>query len=76
MSEQIKTLWLLECREGMLGRLFTFYAKDAQEADALVKEELSLHPELSCVSLSERPEGFVFCHFRRPGRIVCKNERK
>ncbi len=72
MSEQVKTLWLLECREGKLGRLFTFYAKDAQEADTLVQEQLLLHPELSHVSLSERPDGFTFCHFRRPGRIVQK----
>ena len=72
MSEQVKTLWLLECREGKLGRLFTFYAKDAQEADTLAKEELLLHQELSRVSLSERPDGFIFCHFRRPGRIICK----
>ena len=72
MSEQVKTLWLLECREGKLGRLFTFYAKDAQEADALVKEQLLLHSELSRVSVSERPDGFIFFHFRRPGRIICQ----
>lgn len=72
MSEQVKTLWLLECREGTLGRLFTFYASNEQEADALAKEELLLHPELSRVALSERPDGFVFFHVRRPGRIVCK----
>lgn len=72
MSEQVKTLWLLECREGTFGRLFTFYAKDAQEADALAKEELLLHPELSRVALSERPDGFIFFHFRWPGHIVCK----
>ena len=72
MREQIKTLWLLECREGKFGRLFTFYAKDAQEANIFAKEELLLHPELFHVALSERPEGFTFCHFRRPGRIVCQ----
>ncbi len=72
MSEQIKTLWLLECREGKLGRLFTFYAKDAQEANALAKEELLLHPHLVRVSLNEKPDGFVFASYRRPGHIVCK----
>ncbi len=72
MSEQVKTLWLLECREGKLGQLFTFYAKDAQEADALAKEELLLHPHLAYVSLSERPDGFVFYRFRRPGHIICQ----
>ncbi len=74
MSEQIKTLWLLECREGKLGRLFTFYAKDAQEANTLASEELLLHPELSHVALSERPEGFTFYRFRRPGHIVCQEQ--
>lgn len=72
MESLVKTLWLLECREGTLGRLFTFYAKDAQEADALVKEELLLHPHLAYVSLSEHPDGFVFYRFRRPGRIICQ----
>lgn len=68
----VKTLWLLECREGTFGRLLTFYAQDKQEADTLVKEYLALHPELSYVALSERPEGFVFYRFRRPGRIICQ----
>lgn len=72
MSEQVKTLWLLECMEGKIGRLFTLYAKDEQEAENQVKEQLLLHPELSRVSLSERPDGFTFFHFRRPGHIVCK----
>ena len=72
MSEQIKTLWLLECKEGTWGRLLTFYAQNKQEADTLVKEYLALHPELSYVSLIERPEGFTFYRFRRPGRIVCQ----
>ncbi len=69
-----RTLYLLETRDNATswGRLFIFYAKDAKEADILVKEELLLHPELSRVSLSERPDGFTFFHFRRPGRIVCK----
>ena len=72
MESLVKTLWLLECREGKLGRLFTFYAKDAQEADAFVKEALVLHPELEHVALSERPDGFTYYHFRHPGSIVCK----
>ncbi len=71
-KSQVKTLWLLECREGTWGRLLTFYAKDAKEADTLAKEHLLLHPELSRVALSERPEGFVFYRFRQPGRIVCQ----
>ncbi len=69
-----KTLYLLETRDDTtsLGKLFTFYAKDDQEADTIVKEELLLHPELSRVSLSECPDGFTFFHYRRPGHIVCK----
>jgi hypothetical protein len=57
--------------EGKIGRLFTFYASDGQEAENQVKEYLSLHPELCYVSLNERPEGFTICYFRRPGQIVC-----
>ncbi len=75
MSEQVKrTLYLLETRDNATswGRLLTFYAKDAQEADTIVKEELLLHPEFSRVSLSERLDGFTFFHHRRPGHIVCK----
>ena len=72
MSEQVKTLWLLECGEGKFGRLFTFYASDEQEANTLVKEHLMLHPEHSRVALSERPDGFTFYRFRRPGRIICQ----
>ncbi len=75
MSEQVKkTLYLLETRDNAtsLGRLFTFYAKDAKEADTIVKEELLLHSELSCVSLSEHPDGFTFFHYHHPGHIVCK----
>ncbi len=75
MSEQVKrTLYLLETRDNATswGRLFTFYAKDAQEADTIVKEELLLHPELYRVSLSERPDGFTFFHYHHPGHIICK----
>ncbi len=69
MSEQEKTLWLLECMEGTLGRLFTFYATGEQEAEDMVKEHLALHSELSRVSLSECPDGFIFFHYARPGHI-------
>jgi len=72
MSEQVKMLWLLECKEGTWGRLLTFYAQDKQEAESTVREHLALHQELSYVSLSERPDGFIFYRFRRPGRIICQ----
>jgi len=72
MSEQVtKTLWLLSCIEGKVGRLFTFYAKDSQEAETIVQNYLVLHPELYRVSLSEKPHGFTIMHTRRPGRIAC-----
>jgi len=68
-------LWLLECREGKLGRLFTFYANDEQEAETYTNEYLMLHPELSRVSLSERPDGFIFFNFHRPGTLIYKEQQ-
>ncbi len=67
-----KTLWLVECKDGKLGRLFTFYAEDEQEAKETVKEHLALHPHLVYVGLNEQPQGFVLFHFRRPGHIQVK----
>jgi hypothetical protein len=66
------TLWLLECKDMNLGRLFTFYAENEQEAEQHVSEYLALHPNLVYVSLNEQPQGFVLFHFRRPGRVECK----
>ncbi len=51
MNGQVKTLWLLECKDGNLGRLFTFYAEDDQQAEETVREHLALHPQLVYVSL-------------------------
>lgn len=71
MGEQIKTLWLLECMEGKTGRLFTFYAKDSQEAENIVQDYLASHPHLFRQSLTRKPRGFIVLHSRRPGHIVC-----
>ncbi len=65
----VKTLWLLECREGELGRIFTLYADSREDAENQIKEYYLLHPELTHVGLSERPDGFIFFNFRRPGRV-------
>ncbi len=74
MNEQEKTLhlWLLECREGYLTRLFTFYAIDRDEAEHIVNDTLSKRPELVHISLVPCPDGFTVMHFQRPGILVCK----
>jgi len=77
MSKQVKTLylWLLECRDvrfPCLSRLFTFYAESKEEAEQLVDFELTLQPHLVFVSLLERPGGFIFFHYGRPGQIEVK----
>jgi len=70
MSERVKTLWLLECMEGKIGRLFTLYAKDSQEAEAIAQDYLIIHPELHRKSLTCRPHGFTIMHSHLPGHIV------
>ncbi len=72
MSEQVKTLWLLECIEGRIGRLFTLYAKDSQEAEAITQDYLISHPELFRLSLTCKPHGFTLMHSHQPGHIVCQ----
>lgn len=73
MSERIiKTLWLLECREGRYGCLFTFYAQDEQEAEDIVQRYLEIHHELYKRSLTCRPHGFTIMYHRMPGQITCK----
>jgi len=74
MSEQVKSLWLLECKEigSRVGRLFTLYAMNKHEAETIAEGYLMLHPNLYYVSLIEKPHGFTIMHSRRPGHIVCK----
>jgi len=79
MSEQTKTLylWLLECKDARfpcLSRLFTFYAESREEADRLVDCALTLQSHLVFVSLIERPDGFIFLHYKRPGQIEVDDE--
>jgi hypothetical protein len=76
LSEQVKTLWLLECREGIIGKLFTFYAENKRVAERHATDMLELHPYLVYVALSEKPEGFVFIRYRQPGKfeVPCKEE--
>ncbi len=75
MSEQIKrTLYLLETRDNTTswGWLFTFYAKDIQEAEAIAQGCLTSHPELYRMSLTCKPHGFTIMHSQQPGHIVCQ----
>jgi hypothetical protein len=77
MSEQTKTLylWLLECKDvrmPWLTRLFTFYAESRAEAEWLVDCALKSQSHLVFVSLIERPDGFIFFHYERPGQIEVK----
>ena len=75
MSEQVKrTLYLLEARDNATswGRLFTFYAKDSQEAEAIAQDHLTSHPELYRKALICRPHGFTIMHSHRPGHIICQ----
>ncbi len=79
MSEQTKTLclWLLECRDvrmPWLTRLFTFYAESQIEAERLANDALTSQPHLSYIALHERPEGFIFFHYERPGQIEIEVE--
>ena len=72
VGEHVKTLWLLECKERGVRRLFTFYAIDGQEAETIVQRYLSSRPELSRRSLTCKPHGFTIMHSRRPGHITVK----
>jgi len=65
-------LWLLECKDRnylYITRLFTFYAESKEEAERLVSDTLRLQLHLEYVALHERPEGFLFFHYERPGHI-------
>ncbi len=70
--KQVKTLylWLLECSDSYLTKLFTFYAIDRDEAEQVVSVALSKQPELVRLALNSHPEGFAFMRFRRPGHIL------
>ncbi len=65
-------LWLLECKDNHypnLRRLFTFYACSKEEAERLADDYVTLQPHLQYVALHERPDGFIFFHYERPGYI-------
>ncbi len=70
MSEQLKMLWLLECVEGKIGRLFLLYAKDSQEAESIAQGHLTSHPELCRLSLTYKPHGFTLMHSWQPDHII------
>jgi hypothetical protein len=62
-------LWLLEAKDCYMTRLHTLYALDEADAENQVKEVFRECPNLIRVSLSLRPEGFVFMWYKRPGKI-------
>ncbi len=46
MVSHEKALWLLECSEGKMGRLFLFYARDEEEAEDQAAHILTVFPHL------------------------------
>jgi hypothetical protein len=75
MSESVTYhLWLLECKDGYLTRLSTFYALNKVDAESQVQDLLQECPDLERVSLRLCPEGFRFLWFIRPGTITCNAE--
>ena len=67
MVSHEKALWLLECSEGKMGRLFLFYAGDEEEARIQANQVLVQYPDLTEVSLHPQLQGFVLMYERRPG---------
>jgi len=69
MVSHERALWLLECREGNMGRLFPFYARDEEEAEDQVAEILARFPHLVREKLHPQPYGFMLAYERLPGCI-------
>jgi len=69
MASQEKALWLLECSEGKMGRLFLFYAHNEQDAEDQTAHILSVSPHLIREKLHPQPYGFMLTYERLPGYI-------
>jgi hypothetical protein len=69
MASHEKALWLLECSEGKMGRLFTFYARDEKEAEDQAAHILTVFPHLIREKLHPQPYGFMLIYERLPGYI-------
>ncbi len=66
----VKSLYLLECRDGYWWRLFPLYAVDEDEAEAQVNHILEDHPHLTKEKLAQWQQGFVLVRHRLPGKIL------
>ncbi len=71
--DQILTLWVLECAEGKTCRLFTFYARDEQDAEEQATSILVKFPHLLREKLHPQPEGFKYVYTEQPGHIQKAN---
>ena len=63
------TLWILFCRmQSGMDTLFTFYARDCDDAEQQAREILTKYP-YEWLDLKAYPGGFVIHHARIPGMI-------
>ncbi len=69
MVSHEKALWLLECREGKIGRLFLFYARDEEDAEDQAAQILTVFPHFVREKLHLQPYGFMLIYDRLPGYI-------
>lgn len=63
-----KTLWLLDCWDGSVIRLFLLYAEDERDAERQVQLKLEAIPELCRRNLRSCPQGFLLNYEGRPGQ--------
>ena len=63
-------LWILSCRvTPKTDTLFTFYAKDREDAGRQAEEILQEHPTYERLDLKAYPSGFTIVMTRLPGTI-------
>ncbi len=63
-----KTLYVLSCRKGRIGLLFTLYAEDKKEANARAAEIIRDN-ECEFESLKPYPGGFKIVFTALPGEV-------
>ncbi|MFL5588978.1 MAG: hypothetical protein ACJ8DI_15180 [Ktedonobacteraceae bacterium] len=63
-------LWILSCRvTAKADTLFTFYAKDREDAGRQAEEFLKEHPSYERLDLKAYPSGFTIVMTHLPGTI-------
>ena len=63
-------LWILSCRvTAKADALFTFYAKDREDAGRQAEEFLKEHPSYERLDLKAYPSGFTIVMTHLPGTI-------